>query len=1161
MKKIVSLLLSLVLLLSTVPLFTVSAAAATAVEVTTGAALKDYLAKNGDYTIKVTKKIRYNYKQKAEDFAKLGTGTKTLDLNGQTIEIGNDYNTTSAFDTSAVFNIGPGAKLIVNNSVSGGTVKSDGTLHNYDHINYQKCNRSVRNIFAVTGGTLVVNGGTFEAGRSKKDYNADAAKNEYQQINGSAVMISGGSTVIINGGSFYGRGWRATKARCAGICLYDSKSTLTINNAHVYGNGGANTIGVEFGGKVTVFSGIFENNVQDLAIDVYSYFKMNSSVSNHPKQGSLGLENSMLADNCQAVADGKSVDFSNDHLENYTKKIVVSPTKRTVAIKVPNDDWFVRVSRYGTKGKVFTATGFTPHFKLTDSGVPIKHTMMYEWSVYEKGKPSATLKLKNGNDSLLTTSSTFDIYQQLDCTKLTANKNYTVKVTAAEFLFSTDYYPLSATATADFTALDKKMPVVSSQPITSPASAKGGEVSVRAVIDNVDISSGDTVKWYKVEKGTVTCLGDATAGSQSFFYYSGTVDSEYGIYAVAQTPIGSVTTSTVKVGYIPQFTGAAQTVSVQQNDKIFLTIPSDADNCGRLKSKSTKTGWYRVVNEASKLYERVDGDKAADAYKGRTSVSGETLTITGARSSDAQQYVRIIEYLNADGETKEIISPAVTVTVTENSSLITSLMIDGYTAPTYGELPCQKDALIPSSDKYTVESVTWTGVDYLDKVINSTNPSVSIVLKAKSGYQFWFDDTGYIRCMLGNWSTAAYGTANSGEDTITVSKTYDNHTPVYQPYDRFTLTDNAIEIMAGTKVNVQLGINILCDDQHTTKHKKAYNVKLASGALPEGLAIDASGNITGTTTAEGTYTFKLYADNGEEKNYNKSVEWGLGPITLTVIPHVHDYIIDESTNTATCSKGGTVKAVCKHAAYCGGTTVSLPTEATGAHIYASAVKIDGTYHNAVCADCGETVKEQHTWVTDETQNATLKKNGYVRFICSACGAVKETAISRPKTFKLAKTAYVYTGKAIKPAVTVKDAAGKVIDKANYTVTYSNNKKVGLATVKIVFKGDYTGTKKLTFKINPKATSVSKLTAGKKQLTVTWKRQKAQTPYYQIQYSTDKNFKKNVKTVKIKKNATVKKTIKKLKSNKTYYVRVRTYKTVNKKTYYSTWSKAKKVKVK
>lgn len=96
--------------------------------------------------------------------------------------------------------------------------------------------------------------------------------------------------------------------------------------------------------------------------------------------------------------------------------------------------------------------------------------------------------------------------------------------------------------------------------------------------------------------------------------------------------------------------------------------------------------------------------------------------------------------------------------------------------------------------------------------------------------------------------------------------------------------------------------------------------------------------------------------------------------------------------------------------------------------------------------------------------------------------------------------------------------------------------------------------------NTKTTKISKLTKGKKQFKATWKKASDVTGY-QIQYSTDKKFKKDAKSVTVKKNTTTSVTVKKLKSKKKYYVRVRTYKTVNGKKVYSSWSAAKTVTTK
>lgn len=104
------------------------------------------------------------------------------------------------------------------------------------------------------------------------------------------------------------------------------------------------------------------------------------------------------------------------------------------------------------------------------------------------------------------------------------------------------------------------------------------------------------------------------------------------------------------------------------------------------------------------------------------------------------------------------------------------------------------------------------------------------------------------------------------------------------------------------------------------------------------------------------------------------------------------------------------------------------------------------------------------------------------------------------------------------------------------------------------------TTKNTETVKPKKTSIKKLSKGKKKFTVTWAKVSG-VKGYQIQYSSNKKFKKNNKSVTVTKQKTTKATVKKLKSKKKYYVRVRTYKTVNGKKIYSSWSKAKSVKTK
>lgn len=98
----------------------------------------------------------------------------------------------------------------------------------------------------------------------------------------------------------------------------------------------------------------------------------------------------------------------------------------------------------------------------------------------------------------------------------------------------------------------------------------------------------------------------------------------------------------------------------------------------------------------------------------------------------------------------------------------------------------------------------------------------------------------------------------------------------------------------------------------------------------------------------------------------------------------------------------------------------------------------------------------------------------------------------------------------------------------------------------------------------KKASISKLSKGKKAITVKWKKVST-IKGYQIQLATDKKFKKNKKTVTISKQKTTKATVKKLKAKKKYYVRIRTYKNVKYQgktiKVYSSWSKVKTIKTK
>ena len=171
---------------------------------------------------------------------------------------------------------------------------------------------------------------------------------------------------------------------------------------------------------------------------------------------------------------------------------------------------------------------------------------------------------------------------------------------------------------------------------------------------------------------------------------------------------------------------------------------------------------------------------------------------------------------------------------------------------------------------------------------------------------------------------------------------------------------------------------------------------------------------------------------------------------------------------------------------------------------------------------------------------------------------------------LSKKTYTYTGQALKPQVNFTfTVTGKqnavlgqktLVEGVDYTITYADNKKVGVAGVMVIGKGNFSGSRIMSFKIRPQDTKLKKLVKGKKKLKAKWAKKDKQVTGYVVMCSTKKDFSSNVKKVKVKKGTT-KYTFKNLKSKKKYYVRVRTYKKVMGITYYSSWSNVMKIKTK
>jgi fibronectin type 3 domain-containing protein len=149
----------------------------------------------------------------------------------------------------------------------------------------------------------------------------------------------------------------------------------------------------------------------------------------------------------------------------------------------------------------------------------------------------------------------------------------------------------------------------------------------------------------------------------------------------------------------------------------------------------------------------------------------------------------------------------------------------------------------------------------------------------------------------------------------------------------------------------------------------------------------------------------------------------------------------------------------------------------------------------------------------------------------------------------------WTGKQLKPAPKVTFGGVPLVNGVDYTLSYGANKAIGKGTVTVTGKGNFAGAKSVAFNVVPKKNKVSKATAGKKQVAVSWSKvsKSQKVSKYEVRYRTKGTSKWTTKAFDAK---VAKATVKKLKKGKVYQFQVRSYKTVSGAKYYSPWSATK-----
>lgn len=182
-------------------------------------------------------------------------------------------------------------------------------------------------------------------------------------------------------------------------------------------------------------------------------------------------------------------------------------------------------------------------------------------------------------------------------------------------------------------------------------------------------------------------------------------------------------------------------------------------------------------------------------------------------------------------------------------------------------------------------------------------------------------------------------------------------------------------------------------------------------------------------------------------------------------------------------------------------------------------------------------QSMHTYKNVITK-ATMTKNGKIETKCIVCDKVsKTTTIYSPKIFTLSSTSYIYDGKVKTPKVTIKDNKGKTLVKnTDYTLSSESGRKhPGEYTITITFKGNYSGTKRLSFTVKPRAVTRITSTQTTGSIKLTWSKVTGATGYRVYRYN------EKTKAYDIKKDvAGTSITISKLEAGKKYKFRIRAF---------------------
>ena len=970
-------------------------------------------------------------------WCQLGSGKKSIDLAGHDLEVSvnNHYHHVewitlldgvstepdNVADSLYMFDIPSGAALTIDDSSGNndGEIMFNGYMHaaangalGTQSGNYDNSSVLYRNVFLVSGGDLVFNGGEIET-RSKEQYVSPGRSYDHvigpgfsgdvwQQVNCVGITMDSGTTTI-NGGVIRGRGfcymysapfehgaWYLSKfVRSAAIMA--NGGDLVINDGTFEGKGGSNVLFINGADSVVVRAGSFGTHKLDKILVPY-YTDGEGSGTGAPRYaasgyGTVGLDASYLDSAAVNVEVGGSVistsEWDADHLDS-SKDVTLTPKTNgklkltdgrnyneiegrelvwdgtsecniIMSVDMYFDDypwlksyWVAVAESTKSNPEGTSPTIYMGGQKITDSTA----APVEKTVGYNSSYPQVQTIIDNGG----TGSLSFDL-RDLKPDGVGEGESFIVDFILAQNLQPyetggyTQYYNCTRTIVVTIAPTNPEITVQPEGVYEDDTSKTTTYLSACA--------TGATEAWYVEEWPIYRVLEadfDLATGYCTLEVPLSNVGSYYTCYF--RNDYATVASDTVCVRY------ALNTGIVTTDTEVLLYTESLG---GELIITGDLVGAFNSVEPFSRSVTWYkDGSPLSEDSRVHTIASTPHLRIDNPKLGDAGVYQAEVT-LDLNGETCTFKSGTFTVTVVDGANPygITRIDLYGIGKPHLGDIAPSIADVTTGDDRYGVDSLRWNSYPNGAEVVLSVPESFyEAEFKAADGYHFEYNTLHeskygipvYVDGVQVGWADK-YG---PGQDTV--AKFSYTYFPV-------TLTPSSgleeivIEVVPGGGID---------DELKSVKHFTNYGLveadaesiasNFSAADLPSWASLDADGNLTGTVPADA-----LPGKVHSKLNYKLSTPTGT---TATISSGITFVILSEVEPTMVLPADENLR---NH--------IHLWGECTD--------NGDGT-HTRTCAACGGTETHEHMWDGGEqVAVATEGAPGTIRYTCNVCGATKE----------------------------------------------------------------------------------------------------------------------------------------------------------------------------